>query len=153
MKPKRTRWQVIYGSRLLALADKLDTIPKERFNFNQWIGDNWKGSQDLSCGTTACALGWAATMPKFRKLGLYILDRFSTGNPSVYIHRECEGVDAATTLFGISYTEATIIFTPFTEKHNEHMRFGRNIISQISPLSSAMKVAAHLRRFVRLKSL
>lgn len=24
----------------------------------------------LSCGTSACALGWAATMPYFRKLGL-----------------------------------------------------------------------------------
>lgn len=33
---------------------------------SQWDGKN----QKLSCGTTACAIGLASTLPKFRRLGL-----------------------------------------------------------------------------------
>ncbi len=59
-----------YDDRLLLLADFLDKLPPERFNYAAWVGHDWKEMEDLSCGTTACALGWAATMPEFRKLGL-----------------------------------------------------------------------------------
>lgn len=50
------------AERLLRLAEFLDTIPAERFDLSSWVGD----------GTTACAMGWAATMPEFRELGLKI---------------------------------------------------------------------------------
>lgn len=64
------RFDKIYAKRLLALAARLVTVPRKRFNYNRWVGDDWMGAQDLSCGTVACALGWATTMPRFRRLGL-----------------------------------------------------------------------------------
>lgn len=58
--------------RLLKLAAFLRTLPRERFDYTSWVGNGWEGAQDLSCGTTGCALGWAATMPAFRRLGLHL---------------------------------------------------------------------------------
>lgn len=49
--------------RLLRLAAFLDTLPPERFDYRTWVGRDWQGKADLSCGTTACALGWAMTLP------------------------------------------------------------------------------------------
>ncbi len=58
--------------RLEKLADFMETVPRKKFNFNVIVGHDWGGKPDLSCGTTACALGWATTMPLFRRLGLYL---------------------------------------------------------------------------------
>ncbi len=58
----------------------LRTVPPERFEFKNWIGADWGGAQDLSCGTTACALGWLVTSDYFRALGLVAQrDEFGDG--------------------------------------------------------------------------
>lgn len=59
--------------RLFKLARFLDALPRRRFDFARWVGKQWKGKPDLSCGTTACALGWACAMPEFQKLGAGML--------------------------------------------------------------------------------
>lgn len=61
----------VHAKRLLKLADFLEKLPRKRFDYATWVGDTWDGTplQSESCGTTACALGWAATMPLFRRLG------------------------------------------------------------------------------------
>lgn len=67
--------------RLLKLCDHMESLPKgadKHFNMDTFIaheGDHEhplpKRQRDLlTCGTTACALGWATTMPYFRKLGV-----------------------------------------------------------------------------------
>jgi hypothetical protein len=58
--------------RLLKLADRLETWPRKRFDFTTFVGMDWGGDPDLSCGAVACALGIATTMPIFRRLGLYL---------------------------------------------------------------------------------
>lgn len=61
--------------RLTILAKFLATIPDERFDLGTWAGNDhiaWGGDKDLSCGTTACAMGWATTIPEFRELGLHL---------------------------------------------------------------------------------
>lgn len=71
-----------YKNRLLKLADFLETVPPKRFRFSSWVGDDWQGREDLSCGTTACAVGWASTIPAFRKLGLRLKrDRAGQAHP------------------------------------------------------------------------
>lgn len=46
--------------RLLKLAEFLETsVPNEEFDLGSW-----------RCGTTACAVGWACTMPEFTQQGL-----------------------------------------------------------------------------------
>lgn len=65
----------IYKNRLLLLASFLDNLPKERFNYNHWVGADWGGKADLSCQTTACALGWATAIPALQDAGLMLLRR------------------------------------------------------------------------------
>jgi hypothetical protein len=71
--------------RLRYLADKMAKLPKsaeEHFNMGYFFYHPFKHPhkfgkkirrKDLTyCGTTACAWGWAATMPYFNKLGAHI---------------------------------------------------------------------------------
>lgn len=60
----------LQGENLLKVAALLETLPRNRFNYSVWVGKDWKGATDLSCGTKACALGWATTIPEFHAQGL-----------------------------------------------------------------------------------
>ncbi len=64
----------VFAKRLLALADLVEEKESAgRFYFNNWVGGiegSWRGKPDFSCGTSACALGWATTMKSCRKAGL-----------------------------------------------------------------------------------
>ena len=97
------------NKRLLKLAAFLQTVPRERFDYNTFVGDDWKGAQNLSCGTQACALGWAATMPTFRRLGLYLKQ---TGYPALKGDTRSDAFEAAAKLFGISISDAYALFSP-----------------------------------------
>lgn len=113
--------------RLLKLAAFLRTIPRRRFNYNRWVGDDWAGKPDLSCGTEACALGWAATIPAFRKLGLRLdmeqLTFYRQGRVVLGTIRKgrrvIEGTEAAERVFGLTHQEATYLFVPYTTLENQ----------------------------------
>lgn len=99
----------VYNNRLLKLADFLDTVPPARFDYTVWVGEDWKGAASLSCGTTACALGWATTMPAFRRLGLHLAkDRL----PSVNGDESGDPEAAAEEIFGLDNEEFIFLFTP-----------------------------------------
>lgn len=91
--------------RLVKLAAFLEKLPRNRFDYSRFIGADWEGGQNLECGTTACALGWAATMPEFRRLGV----RLDTANyaPVIYATggsiREID-TEVAETIFGVCVT-------------------------------------------------
>ena len=97
------------NKRLLKLAKFLQTVPRERFDYNTFVGDDWKGAQNLSCGTQACALGWAATMPTFRRLGLYLKQ---AGYPALKGDTRSHAFEVAAKLFGISIHDAHDLFSP-----------------------------------------
>lgn len=106
--------RAVGNRRLLKLAAFLRKLPRKRFDYCTWTGDNWKGAQDLSCGTTACALGWAATMPTFRRLGLYLN---VYGTPELPGARgrewwESPAIVAASRLFSITTNQAGMLFAP-----------------------------------------
>src|SRR6266850_3102712 len=96
------------NKRLLKLAAFLRTVPRKRFDYTEFVGWDWKGAQDLSCGTKGCALGWAATMPEFRRLGLHLAK--GTGFPTL-AQRDDPWL-AAERLFGIERYEAYELFSP-----------------------------------------
>lgn len=98
------------NKRLLKLAAFLRTVPRKRFDYASWVGEDWQGAQDLSCGTTGCALGWAATMSQFRRLGLRLKGNSYFGG-EVVLGRS-GGVNAAKRLFGLTYEEAEYLFVP-----------------------------------------
>lgn len=118
--------------RLLKLARFLERLPPKRFNYNTYVGADWKGDAKL-CGTTACAIGWATTIPEFRKLGLR-LDNY--GDPygcSVDYHNE-----PGTSLFAITDEEWGYLFIPQT--------------GPLPKTASAKQVAKHIRNFVAGRS-
>lgn len=117
---------------LLALAKFLDKeVPESNFNLESWVGtdtydpvtdryDDQKEEQNIkilaknprahaTCGTTACAFGWAPSVPELKKAGLK-LARY--GNSLVPEYKGEEGFAAAEELFGIPNTVAQHLFNP-----------------------------------------
>lgn len=133
--------------RLLRLAQFLHELPRHRFNYETFVGSRWEGAQDLSCGTTACALGWAATMPEFRRLGLRLLRVTENGAGSVThtslkdTYKSDEPFEAASIVFGINTDEAIYLFAPGVDGD-------RGLKSSPSGGATPKQVAAHIRQFV-----
>ncbi len=110
--------QSIFKFRMLYLAKFLRGLPPERFDYSSWVGDTWLKKQDLSCGTTACALGWAATIPEFRKsTGLRLVESFGRGvvtAPGVAIagnDGEHPCIVGGARLFGIPASDSLKLFS------------------------------------------
>lgn len=126
---------------LLKLATFLDNLPRKKFEFERWFGDLAKEPKaDLSCGTKACALGWAATIPAFKKLGAGIeleecwsgpwAARFTLDGRVCYFH------DLAIRLFDIDENDAGLLFI-------QGPRLPRN---RENP--TPKDIAKHIRKFV-----
>lgn len=130
------------NKRLLKLAEFLDRLPPKRFDYSIWVGEDWQGAQDLSCGTTGCALGWAAAMPEFQKLGVKLvgqslmsvqleeavraeaerrppnLTECMAWAKVIWPDKKCsESFDTAAELFGLEGYEATDLFTPESNEY------------------------------------
>ena len=94
--------------RLMKLADRLDTVPREKFDMDTWgsggAGRTWRST---ACGTTACACGWATTIPEFKKAGLKL-----TGTAGVFwLHfGERDGMGAAMAFFGLEGRDVDKLF-------------------------------------------
>ena len=87
--------------RLLKLADHLDTVPPETFDMSTW----W-------CGTKGCAMGHAAQMPAFRRLGLLVTS-YTDFYEGVIVGVTFEGetdFNAAAAFFGLKWGEAVALF-------------------------------------------
>jgi hypothetical protein len=109
----------IQAKRILKLADFLKTVPPEKFDMTRFAGsmesNTWgsyvtrrllAGKKIGDCGTTACAAGWATTMPVFRKLGLVLRNR--EGRTEVGLKGKSTGVENS--LISIFGKEATRMF-------------------------------------------
>lgn len=138
----------IYKRRLLALAAFLESLPPERFDYGTWADDRKKGSL---CGTTACALGWACSMPAFRRQGLRLVwyGVFGDAYPSDTVTGE-SGTGAACRVFGLSDAEAAYLFLP---EHNPKWTITNlpGLKRAPAPSASAKDVAKHIRAFVEAK--
>ena len=144
-----------YKKRLLALADFLDRLPAKRFQYNYWFHNDITNPDTNPypdggpinalkhfCGTTACALGWATTMPRFRRLGLH----WQHLTPRIPDNDNVFG--SAAVIFGISSHEAMYLFSP---NYPAYAAYGleRKGLPESSPgaEASAKEVARHLRTF------
>jgi hypothetical protein len=141
--------------RLLALAKRLSRVPRKRFDYGSWVGADWKGKADLSCGTTACALGWGTTMPALRRLGLHLAKTSDGANyvrlgqmrPRRDEHHHDMSLRSASVIFGVTPLEAAYLFMPFEAAPDD-------FDLPISPSADATpsEVADHIRRFVASRS-
>lgn len=133
----------VYKRRLLKLADFLQELPRKRFDYGHWVGDNWGGAADLSCGTTACAWGWATTIPLFRKLGLRL--KYRTKNSiaayvgMIEVPKKFDTPSAAASrILDLAYNEYLKLFVPGHDK-------------TLSYHATPKQVAKHIRNFVASK--
>lgn len=136
--------EATYNNRLLKLAKFLRELPPKRFNYGTWVGYGWLGRTDLSCGTTACALGWAFAMPEFNKLGFSLgYDKYRNIAFTSPGFGGKDWSDGAKELFGLSYRQAAYLFSGV----NSHL-------ANIDPGDVTTKqVANHIVRFVRARKI
>ena len=115
------------ADRLRLLAKKLRSLTraqaKYHFDMNAWFDHDEEAdghehpvparptSKDLlTCGTTACALGWATTIPALQKAGLRMGLYFEGSSVHIPVYRGVSGVEAAAKLFGIYHDVAQYLF-------------------------------------------
>lgn len=115
---KLTEEQKTYRKRLLLLARKLDTeYVDAHFDYEVWAGTSFNGDHTLKCGTNACALGWATSIPSLRRdtgIGLRKADY------AVYVvcnevpkPEPASGIKVAESVFGLSELESLALFMPW----------------------------------------
>jgi hypothetical protein len=141
----------VFKNRLLELAKLLRKLPKKRFNYTHWVGNDWKGKPDLSCGTTACALGWATTIPSLRKQGLRLLkiqDVFQVTLKGYSGASHLAPEHAAQEIFGLNNNEFEYLFIP--DSGIVLPELGLNNEGPVM-CASAKEVAKHIREFVKAK--
>lgn len=94
--------------RLLKLAAILDKVPRKHFDIQTYFhGDV---AQPHQCGTTACAMGYAALDRGFKRAGLKLVKReYNAGEYTVRYGID-EGVTVAKKFFQIDYNEADSLF-------------------------------------------
>jgi hypothetical protein len=107
--------------RLMMIERKTRRVPPERFDFNRWVGNDWGGKWDLSCGTVACSIGFSTTIPYLRKLGLrlfrnlygsYIPTALTPDTNGVYSYTVSEHEQSVCQLLGITNREYNWLFVP-----------------------------------------
>lgn len=154
--------------RLLLLADFLAKLPPERFDYEVWVGRDWKGAKDLHCGTTACALGWATAVPELQALGLKLIHNYSLAphggwvvNPKLGVKGPLYSGDdpsfrAAEVTFGLDPEESIYLFSPDNEPPAEYWFNGPDGFHSLpdGPPGTAkpLAVAKHIRRYVRARA-
>ena len=142
----------VYKRRLLKLADFLDELPKERFDYREWVDNNWNGKLDISCNSKACAFGWASTIKSFRKLGLRLMKTQNFGYGYICLAKE-DGTTygdefvAGRVIFGLTEEETSFLFIP---NHPYDLDDGNELCSP-SDEATPKQVAKHIRKFVKFK--
>jgi hypothetical protein len=79
MATPQVEFEQIHANRLLTLGHLLLEVPEARFDLEHWAYEDVDGFRRTNvsveeltenCNTVGCAVGWATTIPSFRKAGL-----------------------------------------------------------------------------------
>ena len=113
--------------RLTKLAGYLDSLPpvaSKHFRMLHWFKHKGKDDhpfspsgickKDLSyCGTSACAAGWAATIPQFKRAGLKV---DATGDLTLNGTRGIwSSMELVEQFFGLTTRQTSHLFGPYTK--------------------------------------
>lgn len=136
--------------RLLKLADYMETLPDGRVDMSLWrdlpdeLTDRIKDGEEISlsgqeCGTVACVLGHACTIPEFIKDGLEMRIRRSEGMIDIEITYSVYSYwSAASVFFDIPFDHATYLFGSYPKAITFYG------MDKLSPKG----IAAGIRRYV-----
>lgn len=87
----------------------------EGFNMNHWAKDKKPSNQQLSCGTQACAVGLATTLPSWKKEGVSLRQRNCGDGTTVFdieIFGEITMYGGLAHLLEITFEECEFLFCP-----------------------------------------
>lgn len=139
-------WKPMYAKRLLKLADFLQTLPRQKFDFSQIAHQGEKPMMQAlkarkeSCGSVACAIGWMPAV--WPKLLLWAPNSPNSCELSVLMRGDNTGdtnFDIAQRFFNIDYDESMALFYPGWRVNTPDYN------------ATPEQVAAHIRRFVKAK--
>lgn len=92
--------QTYHIERLQQVVRVLRELPKDKkLDLGLWY----------QCGSTACAIGWAAADPWFNKKGLRLSQNYLSGNAKPQFRRKF-GFDAVSAFFGLTSDEENFLF-------------------------------------------
>jgi hypothetical protein len=97
----------VYKERLLRLADFLDGLLPTQLAMWTWVTSRDADGTIGGCGTVACAIGWACTIPEFQEAGL----SFDSREKSPRFNGKHDG-SAAAAFFGLAPAEVHHLFYP-----------------------------------------
>lgn len=125
--------------RMTILRDHLrDNVKDDKFNLSTWVGNDeipWGGMQDLSCGTTACAMGHAASIPSFQEQGLRLErfhDRFNEKLGRITFNGKVD-FDAAGAFMDLNSEETEWVFDP-ARYRNENETTRMEVVERLTSL-------------------
>ena len=133
-------------NRLEKLYKFLGTVKPKKFNFGSWAISE-SGIADVNvCGTTACALGWAGTIPEFRKRGLKLVwweNIYGELEAEVRLDDHRNGEHAGAAFFGLTHYEACYLFIPdcTTSMHMPLSEYRRRLRGFINKKKRELKIA------------
>lgn len=139
--------KAVHSKRLEKLAEFLDTLPRQKFNFEEFVREEGKPMAEAlkagtySCGTAACALGWTPAV--FPRLVRWVKD--ATGRTRIADVAGGQLTERALgqELFGLSESETVTLFYPKTHW----------VLPGVLPPSATPKqVARHIRRFLKSRA-
>lgn len=146
--------------RIRTLYAVLAGIPNDKVELGDFIDPGWTYgcapptamSVKTNCGSTACALGWAALWPPFQKLGLH-----TTHNADVRFG-EASYLNAAEDFFAISFVESRVLFNDRWANGSELRALRKVLYKGLPRISSEAfdkisdkRIALHrLRRWLEL---
>jgi hypothetical protein len=114
--------------RLLALADFLDKLPRKNFDWGVV-------HEQQECGTVACAIGWAPSVPCLRgKIFISTDGSLSMPVPAAGNYR-CSIYEAAEKVFGLDCLQSDFLFGGYAD-------------GALQSDATAKQVARHIRKFV-----
>lgn len=138
------------NARLTKLALFLLALPEGHFDYGLVRAGPKQTIQKVSCGTTACAMGWTPNVPCLRKAGVVLKvytseEGTDVCDATIRLGRNY-GFDAAAKLFGISLIDAYYLFDPFSERPIELP----DTMAAKAPAyeASAKDVAMHILQYV-----
>jgi hypothetical protein len=109
--------------RLRILAKFLRNVDRKHFHLKSWCEIDGGTLQDgaiktVGCGTTACAVGWAASIPSFRRDGFHLV-RNIFGGATPYFKGQGSHF-APIDFFGLSLSESHSLFMPDSYPTRDH---------------------------------
>lgn len=111
--------------RLRLVVERLRGVSIEHFSMGRWWSEPGSGEVGLPelvathmsigshlCGTSACVLGWATTVPELRRLGLAMHYIGSDCHPiGSVVYGKYDGFRVGPELFGLTLRETFFLFT------------------------------------------